>query len=91
MGGEQAAGVLASVKRATIERSGGTWAAAEEALFKRPIIEQFEMQGRPLYASARLWDDGIVDPRKTRELLALSLATTLNAPISDTQFGIFRM
>ena len=91
MGGEQAAGVLASVKRSTIERGGGTWSAGDEAQYKRPIIEQFETQGRPLYASARLWDDGIVDPRKTRDVLALSLATTLNAPIPETQFGIFRM
>ncbi len=91
MGGEQAAGVLATVRRDGIERSGKTWSAADEAAFKRPIIEQFERQGHPLYASARLWDDGIVDPRKTRDLLALSLSATLNAPIPETRFGVFRM
>ena len=91
MGGEQAASVLASVRRDAIERRGGAWSAGEEAQFKRPIIEQFDTQAQPLYASARLWDDGIVDPRKTREVLALSLSVTLNAPIPDTRFGIFRM
>ena len=91
MGGEQAAGVLATVKRDGIERKGGTWSAAEEQAFKQPIIDQFETQGHPLYASARLWDDGIVDPRKTRDVLGLSLAAALNAPIPDTRFGVFRM
>ena len=91
MGGEQAAGVLATVKRDAIERSGGSWSAEEEAEFKRPTLEMFEHQSHPLYASARLWDDGIVDPRKTREVLALSLSATLNAPIPDTKFGLFRM
>jgi len=91
MGGDQAAGVLATVKRSTIERRGGTWSEADETEFKRPIIEQFDTQARPLYASARLWDDGIVDPRKTRDVLALSLATALNAPIPKTRFGLFRM
>ncbi len=91
MGGEQAAGVLATVRRDGIERKGGGWSVEEEAAFKRPIIEQFEHQGHPLYASARLWDDGIVDPRKTRDILGLSLAVTLNAPINDTRFGVFRM
>jgi 3-methylcrotonyl-CoA carboxylase beta subunit len=91
MGGEQAAGVLATVRREGIERAGKTWSAAEEDQFKRPIIEQFERQGHPLYASARLWDDGIVDPRKTRATLALSLAAALNAPIPETRFGVFRM
>ena len=83
--------MLASVRRDAIERRGGAWSAGEEAQFKRPIIEQFDTQAQPLYASARLWDDGIVDPRKTREVLALSLSVTLNAPIPDTRFGIFRM
>ncbi|QFQ88202.1 methylcrotonoyl-CoA carboxylase [Paracoccus kondratievae] len=91
MGGEQAAGVLATVRREGIERQGGTWSAGEEAEFKRPTIEMFERQSHPLYASARLWDDGIIDPRKTREVLALSLRASLNAPVEPTRFGIFRM
>ena len=91
MGGEQAAGVLATVKRDAIERQGGSWSAEEEAEFKRPTIEMFEEQSHPLYASARLWDDGIIDPRKSREVLALSLSAALNAPIEDTRFGVFRM
>ncbi|MGC1487015.1 MAG: carboxyl transferase domain-containing protein [Albidovulum sp.] len=91
MGGEQAAGVLATVKRDGIERAGGTWNPEEEADFKRPTIEMFETQSHPLYASARLWDDGIIDPRKSREVLALSLSAALNAPIKETRFGVFRM
>ncbi len=91
MGGEQAAGVLATVKRDGIERTGGTWSAEEEAEFKRPTLDMFERQSHPLYASARLWDDGIVDPRKSREVLGLSLSATLNAPIEPTRFGLFRM
>jgi 3-methylcrotonyl-CoA carboxylase beta subunit len=91
MGGEQAAGVLATVKREGIERAGGTWTAEEEAAFKQPTIDTFARQSHPLYASARLWDDGIVDPRKTRDVLALSLSAALNAPIEPTRFGVFRM
>lgn len=91
MGGEQAAGVLATVKRDAIERQGGEWSADEEAAFKQPTIDMFEEQSHPLYASARLWDDGIIDPRKTRDVLALSLTASLNAPIEDTRFGVFRM
>jgi len=91
MGGEQAAGVLATVRRDAIERKGGSWSDAEEAAFKAPTIEQFDHQSHPLYASARLWDDGIIDPRRTREVLALSLSATLNAPVEPTRFGIFRM
>ncbi|MZR14005.1 methylcrotonoyl-CoA carboxylase [Maritimibacter sp. DP07] len=91
MGGEQAAGVLATVKRDAIERSGESWSAEDEAEFKRPTIEMFERQSHPLYASARLWDDGIVDPRKTRDVLYLSLRAALNAPIEETRFGVFRM
>ncbi|HRV64471.1 MAG TPA: carboxyl transferase domain-containing protein, partial [Albidovulum sp.] len=91
MGGEQAAGVLATVRREGIERAGGTWSPEEEAEFKRPTIEMFEEQSHPLYASARLWDDGIIDPRKTRAVLALSLSAALNAPIEATRFGVFRM
>jgi len=91
MGGEQAAGVLATVKRDAIERKGGAWSPEEEAAFKKPTVEMFERQSHPLYASARLWDDGIVDPRKTREVLALSLSAALCAPIEETRFGVFRM
>ncbi|MDP2062724.1 MAG: carboxyl transferase domain-containing protein [Phaeovulum sp.] len=91
MGGEQAAGVLATVKRDGIERGGGSWSPDAEAAFKRPTIEMFERQSHPLYASARLWDDGIIDPRKTREVLALSLSASLCAPIEPTRFGLFRM
>ena len=91
MGGEQAAGVLATVKREGLARRGESWSADDEAAFKKPIVEQFERQGHPLYASARLWDDGIVDPAKAREVLALSLSAALNAPIAETRFGLFRM
>ncbi len=91
MGGEQAAGVLATVKRAAIERKGGEWSASQEAAFKQPTIDMFEAQSHPLYASARLWDDGIIDPRKSREVLALSLSAALCAPIEETRFGVFRM
>ena len=91
MGGLQAAGVLASIKRDSIERTGGSWSSQEEAEFKQPTISMFERQSHPLYASARLWDDGIIDPRKTREVLHLSLSAALNAPIENTQFGVFRM
>lgn len=91
MGGAQAAGVLATVKRDAIERKGGSWSNEEEEAFKAPTIDMFERQSHPLYASARLWDDGIIDPRKSREVLFLSLRAALNAPIGDTQFGIFRM
>jgi 3-methylcrotonyl-CoA carboxylase beta subunit len=91
MGGAQAAGVLATVKRDAMERAGQDWSAEEEAEFKRPTIEMFERQSHPLYASARLWDDGVVDPRKSREVLGLSLAASLNAPVEETRFGVFRM
>ncbi len=91
MGGEQAAGVLATVKRDAIERAGEEWSAEAEAEFRRPTIAMFEEQSHPLYGSARLWDDGVVDPRKTRDVLALSLSATLNAPIAETRFGVFRM
>lgn len=91
MGGEQAAGVLATVKREGMERKGEVWTAEEEAAFKQPTIDMFEEQSHPLYASARLWDDGVIDPRKTRDVLALSLSACLNAPIEDTRFGVFRM
>ncbi|MEM6896928.1 MAG: carboxyl transferase domain-containing protein [Pseudomonadota bacterium] len=91
MGGPQAAGVLATVKRDAMERAGESWSADEEAAFKQPTIDMFEEQSHPLYSSARLWDDGVIDPRKSREVLALSLRTALNAPIDDTRFGVFRM
>jgi len=91
MGGEQAAGVLATVKRDAIERGGDSWSAQDEAEFKRPTIEMFQEQSHPLYASARLWDDGIIDPRKSRDVLALSLSAALNAPVEETSFGVFRM
>jgi 3-methylcrotonyl-CoA carboxylase beta subunit len=91
MGGEQAAGVLASVKRDGIEARGGAWSAEEEASFKQPILDQFGAQSHPYYASARLWDDGVIDPADTRRVLALGLSASLNAPIEDTKFGIFRM
>ncbi len=91
MGGEQAANVLATVKRESIERTGGVWSEDEEEEFRRPTLEMFERQSHPLYASARLWDDGTIDPRKSREVLALSLRAALNAPIGETKFGVFRM
>ncbi|MBB5222610.1 3-methylcrotonyl-CoA carboxylase beta subunit [Amaricoccus macauensis] len=91
MGGEQAAGVLATVRRTAIEARGGNWSADEEAAFKQPVLDQFEEQSHPLYASARLWDDGIIDPRTTRDVVALSLRAALNAPVEDTRFGVFRM
>jgi 3-methylcrotonyl-CoA carboxylase beta subunit len=91
MGGEQAATVLSLVKREGIERKGGSWSAEEEAEFKKPILEKYEREGHPLYSSARLWDDGIIDPAKTREVLALSLSAALNAEIEETKFGVFRM
>lgn len=91
MGGEQAAGVLATVKRDGIERAGGEWSAEEEAAFKAPTLAMFEEQSHPLYATARLWDDGIIDPRDTRTVIALSLNAALNAEIDETRFGVFRM
>ena len=92
MGGEQAASVLATVKRDGIEAKGGAWSAEEEDAFKAPIREQYESQGNPYYASARLWDDGIIDPADTRRVLGLGLSASLNAPIDDrTRFGVFRM
>ncbi len=91
MGGEQAATVLALVKREGIERKGGQWSADEEAEFRRPILEKYEREGHPLYSSARLWDDGIIDPARTREVLALSLSAALNAEVEETRFGLFRM
>ena len=91
MGGEQAANVLAQVKRDNFERKGINWPAQEELEFKKPIEEMYETQGHPYYASARLWDDGIIDPTDTRQVLGLGLSASLNAPTEKTQFGIFRM
>ncbi len=91
MGGEQAASVLATVRRDGIEAKGGAWSAEEEEAFKAPLRAQYEAQGHPYYASARLWDDGVIDPADTRRVLALGLSASLNAPIPDTRFGVFRM
>lgn len=91
MGGEQAASVLATVRRDGIEAKGGSWSAEEEAAFKQPIKDQYEAQGHPYYASARLWDDGVIDPADTRMVLGLGLSAALHAPIPDARFGIFRM
>lgn len=91
MGGEQAAGVLAQVKRDGLERRGKTWSAEEEAAFKKPIQDQYERQGHPYFASARLWDDGVIDPADTRMVLGLGLSAALNRPVEKTDFGVFRM
>ncbi|MDZ4397017.1 carboxyl transferase domain-containing protein [Hydrogenophaga sp.] len=91
MGGEQAAGVLATVKRDGIEAKGGTWSAEEEAAFKQPVLDQFGHQSHPYYSSARLWDDGVIDPADTRRVLGLALSAALNAPIGEPKFGVFRM
>jgi len=91
MGGEQAAAVLATVRRDNLEARGGTWSAEEEEAFKAPIRAQYESQGHPYYASARLWDDGVIDPAETRRVLALAISASLNAPIAKTDFGVFRM
>lgn len=88
MGGEQAAGVLAQVKR---EQLGDAFTAEDEEKLKAPVREQYERQGHPYYASARLWDDGVIDPAQTREVLALALQAALNAPVEPTPFGVFRM
>jgi len=91
MGGEQAAGVLAAVRREAIEGRGKAMSAQEEEAFKAPIREQYEQQGNPYYATARLWDDGVIDPAQTRRVLGLSFAVTRNAPVAPTRFGLFRM
>jgi 3-methylcrotonyl-CoA carboxylase beta subunit len=91
MGGEQAAGVLAQVKREALEKAGQEWSKKEEDAFKAPIIEQYARQSSAYYASARLWDDGIVDPKDSRATLALGISAALNAPIEETRFGVFRM
>ncbi|MDA0200155.1 MAG: methylcrotonoyl-CoA carboxylase, partial [Bacteroidetes bacterium] len=91
MGGEQAAGVLATVKRDGIEAAGKQWSSEDEEEFKRPIRAQYETQGHPYYASARLWDDGVIDPADTRRVLGLGLSAAMNAPAEPTKFGVFRM
>jgi len=91
MGGEQAASVLATVRRENIEGEGGTWNAADEERFKAPIRARYEEEGSPYYATARLWDDGIILPSETRRVLALALSAALNAPVEETRFGVFRM
>jgi 3-methylcrotonyl-CoA carboxylase beta subunit len=83
--------VLATVKRDGIEGRGGQWSPEEEAAFKQPIRDQYEHQGHPYYASARLWDDGVIDPADTRTVLGLGLSAAMNQPIGDTTFGVFRM
>jgi 3-methylcrotonyl-CoA carboxylase beta subunit len=91
MGGDQAANVLAQVRRDGLEARSETWSTDDEEAFKQPIREQYETQGHPYYASARLWDDGIIDPAATRDVLGLGLAAALNAPIGEPRFGVFRM
>jgi 3-methylcrotonyl-CoA carboxylase beta subunit len=91
MGGEQAASVLSTVRRDGIEAKGGAWSADEEEKFKSPIREQYEHQGHPYFATARLWDDGVLDPAQTRRALGLGISAALNAPIAPTKFGVFRM
>lgn len=91
MGGEQAAGVLAQIKRDQLDAKGEDWSDEQEQQFKQPILDTYEQQGHSFYASARLWDDGVIDPADTRQVLALALSASLNKPIEDTQFGIFRM
>ncbi len=91
MGGEQAASVMATLRRDGIEAKGGAWPAEEEAAFRAPIRERYETEGDPYFATARLWDDGIIDPAQTRDVLGLALAASLNAPIPEPRFGVFRM
>jgi 3-methylcrotonyl-CoA carboxylase beta subunit len=91
MGGEQAASVLATVRRDNIEAAGRSWTADEEEAFKAPVRQQYETEGSPYHATARLWDDGIILPSETRRVLALAFSACLNAPVPDTRFGVFRM
>src|SRR5690625_2855360 len=91
MGGEQAASVLATIKRQRMEAAGQNWSQQEEEKFKEPIRAQYEHEGHPYYSTARLWDDGIIAPADTRRVLALSISAALNAPIEETKFGVFRM
>jgi len=91
MGGEQAASVMARLRRDAIEAKGSAWSEADEEAFKTPIRDQYETQGHPYYASARLWDDGVIPPEDTRMVLGLSLSAAFNAPAENTRFGVFRM
>jgi 3-methylcrotonyl-CoA carboxylase beta subunit len=91
MGGEQAAGVLSQVKRAQKEKSGEHWSVEDEAAFKQPIIDEYEAQAHAHYASARLWDDGVIDPADTRQVLGLAISASLNKEIEETRYGVFRM
>jgi 3-methylcrotonyl-CoA carboxylase beta subunit len=92
MGGEQAASVLATIRRDNLEAEGRTWSEDEEEAFKAPVRERYEAEGNPYYATARLWDDGIIDPAQTRDVLGLAFSACLNAPIAErAQFGLFRM
>ena len=91
MGGEQAASVLATIRRDGIEAKGGTWSAEEEEDFKAPVRDRYETEGDPYFATARLWDDGVIDPMQTRDVLGLALRATLNAPFPEPRFGVFRM
>tara|TARA_E500000331_G_C16847256_1_gene536119 strand:+ start:93 stop:368 length:276 start_codon:yes stop_codon:yes gene_type:complete len=91
MGGFQAASVLATIRRENIEATGNSWSVDDENTFKKPILDQYENQGHPYYSSARLWDDGVIDPKDTRMVLGLSISAALNSPIKETNFGVFRM
>jgi 3-methylcrotonyl-CoA carboxylase beta subunit len=91
MGGEQAAMVLAQVKRDQLARQGEEWSDDQEAEFKQPILDKYETEGSPYYATARLWDDGIIEPAQTRDVLGLALSATYNAPMQEPRMGVFRM
>jgi 3-methylcrotonyl-CoA carboxylase beta subunit len=91
MGGEQAATVLATVRRDALEAKGESWSAADEEAFRAPICAQYDKEGHPYFASARVWDDGVIDPADTRRVLGLAISASLNAPVEDTKFGVFRM
>ena len=91
MGGDQAASVLSTVRRDGMEARSEEWSAEEEAQFRQTILDQYEHQGHPYYASARIWDDGAIDPKDTRMVLGLSISAALNAPVEKTEFGVFRM
>jgi 3-methylcrotonyl-CoA carboxylase beta subunit len=91
MGGQQAASVLATVRRDNIEAEGRSWSADDEAAFKKPILEAYEREGHPYFGTAHIWDDGIIAPRETRRVLGLAFGATLNTPIEAPKFGVFRM
>src|ERR1700712_654614 len=91
MGGPQAASVLSTVRREQLEKTGETWSAEDEAAFVKPIVEQYDAQGSPYYSTARLWDDGVIDPADTRQILGLALDVCSRAPMEDVSYGVFRM